>query len=130
MIDDENLRTSSCSHYFITNIVEVDYKCPQSLLLREMKFFQRYYDDAENSTPITAITVHCNVKTFKWLLDYIKAKSPETDECSVLQSLEVANVPSILVSAEFLEMASLVFSIRCLLYIIDRCLHTLLLRQL
>nr|VZI22969.1 unnamed protein product [Spirometra erinaceieuropaei] len=67
-------------------------------------------DDANGGKDIegvtSGITVHCDVDTFQWLLNFIKqeASAERFGSCE----LTIANVFPIIVSAEFLEMPSLV----------------------
>jgi len=69
-----------------------DFKCDRTLLLSNMKYFEKYLCDQKNIEDID-ISVHCDVNIFDWLMKYIHKKVPK---------LEVKNSVSILISSDFL----------------------------
>ena len=98
--------------------VRRDFSCQRGTLLREMKYFGKFLESAEegkegngdgSSTGGSAsgekaevdISVHCDIQIFEWLMRY--ARAPGTPP-----PLTAASVVSILVSSDFLEMDGLV----------------------
>ncbi len=63
-----------------------------------MKYFEKYLSDSKNIDDID-ISVHCDINIFDWLMRFIHKKEPKFD---------VKNAISILISSDFLQMASLV----------------------
>lgn len=63
-----------------------------------MKYFEKYLQDSKNLEDID-ISVHCDINIFDWLMRYIHRKDPK---------LEVKNAISILISSDFLQMATLI----------------------
>ena len=51
-----------------------DFKCQKSLLVRYMKYFEKYLTDNTSGNDID-ISVHCDVKIFDWLVKYIYYRS-------------------------------------------------------
>ncbi|KAI9339603.1 hypothetical protein BDR26DRAFT_934730 [Obelidium mucronatum] len=84
-----------------------DFYCKQYLLLREMKFFAYLADKTTSSNQID-IDVHCDIEVFEWLMMFITRQRP---------ALEPRSVVSILISSNFLQMATL--QDICLEYIRD-----------
>eukprot|EP00826_Nyctotherus_ovalis_P061252 TRINITY_DN8699_c0_g2_i3.p1 TRINITY_DN8699_c0_g2~~TRINITY_DN8699_c0_g2_i3.p1 ORF type:complete len:485 (+),score=134.76 TRINITY_DN8699_c0_g2_i3:536-1990(+) len=87
--------------------MEKDFKCDKHTLLSQMKYFEKF--QPVNSSGSTAledldISVHCDIQIFEWLMKYLQHPQMQT------KSLEVANVISILISAEYLQMPRLVES--------------------
>jgi hypothetical protein len=75
-----------------------DFKCDRTLLLQNMKYFEKYLADSKNIDDID-ISVHCDINIFDWLMRYVHKKEPK---------LEVKNSISILISSDFLQMEVLV----------------------
>lgn len=75
-----------------------DFKCDRTLLLNNMKYFEKYLSDSKNLDDID-ISVHCDINIFDWLMKYVHKKEPK---------LEIKNSVSILISSDFLQMSSLV----------------------
>jgi hypothetical protein len=84
--------------------VSKDFTCPKDLLLDKMKYFEKYLTSASSLEDID-ISVHCDIKIFEWLMKYVQDQNPK---------LEVSNVVSILISSDFLQIASLVHE--CILF--------------
>mmetsp|Transcript_60717 Transcript_60717/g.140229 ORF Transcript_60717/g.140229 Transcript_60717/m.140229 type:complete len:649 (-) Transcript_60717:185-2131(-) len=79
--------------------ISKDFSCPHDVLINNMRYFDSYLTDTEEDM---IISVHCDIKIFQWLIDHMRGTN--TSE------LEVNNVVSILVSADFLQMQGLVES--------------------
>lgn len=47
-----------------------DFKCERNLLLKSMKYFEKYLVDQKSLDDID-ISVHCDVTIFDWLMKYI-----------------------------------------------------------
>ena len=75
-----------------------DFRCDRTLLLHNMKYFEKYLADSKNLDDID-ISVHCDINIFDWLMRYVHKKEPK---------LEVKNSISILISSDFLQMPTLV----------------------
>ena len=75
-----------------------DFKCDRTLLLNNMKYFEKYLADSKNLDDID-ISVHCDINIFDWLMRFVHKKEPK---------LEIKNSISILISSDFLQMAPLV----------------------
>jgi hypothetical protein len=75
-----------------------DFKCDRTILVNNMKYFEKYLSDNKNIEDID-ISVHCDINIFDWLMRYIHKKDPK---------LEIKNAISILISSDFLQMAHLV----------------------
>ena len=83
--------------------VKEDFRCRRHLLLKHMAYFRSFI--GESSGPAAAaervaISVHCDVRVFAWLMRYVhSAEAPPP--------LDAASVISILISSDFLQMAPL-----------------------
>jgi hypothetical protein len=75
-----------------------DFKCDKTLLLLNMKYFEKYLADSKNLDDID-ISVHCDISIFDWLMRFVHKKEPK---------LEIKNSISILISSDFLQMPHLV----------------------
>lgn len=75
-----------------------DFRCDRTLLLHNMKYFEKYLADSKNLDDID-ISVHCDINIFDWLMRYVHKKEPK---------LEIKNSISILISSDFLQMPTLV----------------------
>ena len=75
-----------------------DFKCDRTILVANMKYFEKYLSDNKNIEDID-ISVHCDINIFDWLMRYIHKKDTK---------LEIKNAISILISSDFLQMAHLV----------------------
>lgn len=87
--------------------MDKDFKCDKHTLLSQMKYFEKFQPaSSSGSTALEDldISVHCDIQIFEWLMKYLQ--HPQTQ----IKSLEVANVISILISAEYLQMPRLVES--------------------
>ena len=81
--------------------VSKDFCCKRNILVKHMRYFERFLAENENGYDDIDISVHCDVEIFEWLMSYIH----ETDKPPVLDK---AIVVSILISSEFLQMDTLV----------------------
>jgi hypothetical protein len=72
-----------------------DFKCDRSLLLQNMKYFEKYLADQQSLEDID-ISVHCDIQIFDWLMKYVHRLNPVVD---------TKNAVSILISSDFLQMA-------------------------
>jgi len=70
----------------------------KSLLLNEMKYFEKHLKATDSADDID-ISVHCDIKIFEWLMNYLNNCAPK---------LEPTTVIPILISADFLVMKSLI----------------------
>jgi len=77
-----------------------DFYCSRELLLSHMHYFQAYLSGARQYEEID-ISVHCDVHIFEWLMEFIH-------EPTTPPYLDPSSVVSILISADFLQMAALV----------------------
>ncbi|KAL1529873.1 hypothetical protein AB1Y20_000803 [Prymnesium parvum] len=77
-----------------------DFSCSRKLLLSHMKYFSPYLTADRGHNEID-ISVHCDIEIFEWLIEYMHR--PEDPP-----QMEASSVLSILISAEFLQMSSLV----------------------
>ena len=87
--------------------VNRDFMCRKDLLLSEMRYFSSYLT-GKNAYEDVDISVHCDVHIFEWLVRYIHNASDPP-------ALAVNSVVSILISSDFLQMATL--SSNCLDFI-------------
>ncbi|CBN79296.1 conserved unknown protein [Ectocarpus siliculosus] len=55
-----------------------DFPCERRLLLREMKYFQSYLVGASSPYDEIDILVHCDVRIFEWLFQYIHSSDGKT----------------------------------------------------
>jgi len=78
-----------------------DFCCKRNILVKHMRYFERFLAENENGYDDIDISVHCDVEIFEWLMSYIH----EPDKPPVLDK---AIVVSILISSEFLQMETLV----------------------
>ena len=107
-------------HVFDENGTQ-NFSCNVEQLLRHMKYFESYLapggrkgpssvgtgsTDANSATVANYddldISVHCEIGVFQWLVNYIENPTAQVDE------VNVQNVVSILMAAEFLMMQDLV----------------------
>ena len=82
-----------------------DFVCERNLLIAEMQYFEAYLADSPKCDKIE-ISVHCDVKIFHWLINYVKATNG--DKSIKKPSLTPKIVVSILISSDFLQMKKLV----------------------
>lgn len=75
-----------------------DFRCDRTLLLNNMKYFEKYLTDQKSLDDID-ISVHCDITIFDWLMKYVHGNAPQ---------LDIKNAISILISSDFLQMAGLV----------------------
>ena len=87
--------------------VKKDFKCRRSVLLANMKYFEAYLTDEDSADDID-ISVHCDIKIFDWLMKYIENPAAQTKD-----NLDIKNVISVLISAEFLKMPTLLETCIC-----------------
>jgi Domain of unknown function (DUF3342) len=78
-----------------------DFYCKRTILVRHMKYFEKFLLENENGYDDIDISVHCDVEIFEWLMTYIH--EPDTSH-----NLDKNIVVSILISSEFLQMDALV----------------------
>lgn len=91
--------------------VSKDFRCDKGLLLSHMKYFEKFKTEGTTLEDLD-ISVHCDVKVFEWLMQYLR--SPSSQQAA----MDPTNVISILVSADYLQMDRLVSE--CINFI---CLH-------
>ena len=63
-----------------------------------MKYFEKHLKMTDSVDDID-ISVHCDIKIFDWLINYLNEANPR---------IEVSNVIPILISADFLVMKRLI----------------------
>lgn len=78
-----------------------DFCCKRNILVRHMKYFEKFLSENENGYDDIDISVHCDVEIFEWLMMYIH--EPENPP-----QFDKAIIVSILISSEFLQMDTLV----------------------
>lgn len=78
-----------------------DFCCKRDILVKHMKYFDRFLTENDSGYDDIDISVHCDIDIFEWLMAYIHEpdKPPNMDKSIVV---------SILISSEFLQMDSLV----------------------
>ena len=81
--------------------VNRDFCCKRDILVKHMKYFEKFLAENANGYEDIDISVHCDVEIFEWLMVYIH------DPGNVV-SIDKSIVVSILISSEFLQMDSLV----------------------
>lgn len=94
--------------------IEKDFRCGKDLLLSQMKYFEKFQPAGNaKSTALEDldISVHCDIQIFEWLMKYLLHPQAQ------FSTLEVSNVVSILISADYLQMEHLVDE--CTRYIKD-----------
>lgn len=75
-----------------------DFSCDRDVLLSGMTYFRDFLDDSEEEVDIS---VHCDLKIFEWLIDYISSSTQKPE-------LGRKELISILISSQFLGMDALV----------------------
>jgi hypothetical protein len=99
-----------------TRQISKDFCCKRDILVRHMKYFEKFLQENESGYDDIDISVHCDVEIFEWLMTYIhKPDKPPTLEKSI--------VVSILISSEFLQMDTLVE--HCLVHIANTLNETI-----
>jgi len=81
--------------------INKDFFCEKDLLLSHMKYFENLKYENPNLEELD-ISVHCDIKIFEWLMTYLH------DPIGQIANMEVSSAISILISAEYLQMAELV----------------------
>ena len=81
--------------------VTKDFCCRRDILIKYMKYFERFLTENENGYDDVDISVHCDIEIFEWLMSYIH-------EPNVPPKFDKSIIISILISSEFLQMDSLV----------------------
>eukprot|EP01105_Mastigella_eilhardi_P028429 TRINITY_DN935_c0_g1_i2.p1 TRINITY_DN935_c0_g1~~TRINITY_DN935_c0_g1_i2.p1 ORF type:complete len:468 (+),score=124.08 TRINITY_DN935_c0_g1_i2:1379-2782(+) len=76
-----------------------DFRCDRDVLCQSTTYFRELLAQHE----VVDVTVHCNVTIFAWLVQYIHACAP-----AQRPTLDVKNVITVLISAEYLGIAQLV----------------------
>lgn len=86
-----------------TNNTKSDFVCGRALLVKEMKYFHDYLPEEETALSEIDISVHCDIHIFSLLMNWVKRnESPESFK------LSKSNLIPVLVSADFLQIKSLV----------------------
>lgn len=99
-----------------TRQISKDFCCKRDILVKHMKYFEKFLQENESGYDDIDISVHCDVEIFEWLMTYIhKPDKPPTLEKSI--------VVSILISSEFLQMDTLVE--HCLVHIANTLNETI-----
>lgn len=81
--------------------ISKDFCCKRDILVKHMKYFEKFLAENENGYDDIDISVHCDVEIFEWLMTYIhEPDSPPKIEKTI--------IVSILISSEFLQMDALV----------------------
>jgi len=81
--------------------VTKDFCCRRDILIKYMKYFERFLTENENGYDDVDISVHCDIEIFEWLMSYIH-------EPNITPKFDKSIIISILISSEFLQMDSLV----------------------
>lgn len=71
-----------------------------------MKYFEKHLKATDSAEDID-ISVHCDIKIFEWLMNYLHSTYPK---------LEVSTVIPILISADFLIMERLIDD--CIMFLV------------
>ena len=91
--------------------VNKDFTCEKELLVTHMKYFEKYLTEATSVDDID-ISVHCDIKIFEWLMKYLQGihqhRHSQSSSEEPAPKLDIKNVISILISSDFLQMATLV----------------------
>lgn len=82
--------------------VSRDFCCNRSILVNNMRYFERFLGENEGAYEDIDISVHCDVEIFEWLMTYIH--DPKHQSTRIDKSIII----SILISSEFLQMDELV----------------------
>lgn len=85
--------------------VKKDFECDKNTLVTQMKYFEKLQPSgAGQGTALEDldIAVHCDIQIFEWLMRYLQ--NPQAQG----KMLEMNNVISILISAEYLQMPQLI----------------------
>ncbi len=98
-----------------------DFKCDKHTLLAQMKYFEKFQPAGCPGASSTAledldISVHCDIQIFEWLMKYLQHPAQ-------ISKLDITNVISILISAEYLQMPKLVEE--CVGFIRDHLLEVM-----
>ena len=51
--------------------VSKDFCCKRNILVKHMRYFERFLAENENGYDDIDISVHCDVEIFEWLMSYI-----------------------------------------------------------
>ncbi|XP_063227122.1 SANT and BTB domain regulator of class switch recombination-like [Bacillus rossius redtenbacheri] len=86
------------------------YLCSRELLAKHVGYLAEQFKVSK--LEITEVSIHCNINTFNWLIQWIRKVDSSPDQLPVL---DIGNVFPVLVSAEFLVMKALIS--RCLQFI-------------
>ncbi len=102
--------------------VSKDFRCDKKTLLEQMKYFEKFQSAGSDAAGATSledldISVHCDIQIFEWLMRYLQKPQTQTT------LLEVSNVISILISADYLQMPRLVDE--CVLFVRNHLLEVL-----
>ncbi|RDD47288.1 Uncharacterized protein KIAA1841 [Trichoplax sp. H2] len=116
--------------YDDANQITKDFICPRELLVKEMQYFAECLPHDISSPDDIDISVHCDIKIFRWLMEYVKSndkdangdqskitEKPKLEFFAVVLTLTFIarkNVIPIIISADYLKMNKLVDE--CLLY--------------
>ncbi|CAF0730699.1 unnamed protein product [Rotaria sordida] len=85
-------------------ILQRQFSCNRSLLIREMRYFADYLKDEPDQVEEVDISVHCDLDIFQWLMSFVNRSSSSKEP-----ELEPRIAVSILISSAFLKMDKLVF---------------------
>ncbi|CAJ1353870.1 unnamed protein product [Effrenium voratum] len=80
--------------------VRRDFFCKQTQLLEHMKYFETCLAGVSPDDEVE-ISVHCDIKVFEWLVEYMEGSRE-------VSALDTKDLVSILISADFLQMETLV----------------------
>lgn len=61
--------------------INKDFSCEKDLLTQNMKYFDKYLTDSTSVEDID-ISVHCDIKIFEWLMQYLHQKKSFDDSKS------------------------------------------------
>jgi len=86
-----------------TNNTKSDFVCGRALLVKEMKYFHDYLPEEETALSEIDISVHCDIHIFSLLMNWVKR-----NESAESFKLSKSNLIPVLVSADFLQIKSLV----------------------
>ena len=99
-----------------TRQISKDFCCKRDILVKHMKYFEKFLQENESGYDDIDISVHCDVEIFEWLMTYIHKPDRPPD-------LDKSIVVSILISSEFLQMDVLVE--HCLVHIANNLNETI-----
>ncbi|EDV21711.1 uncharacterized protein TRIADDRAFT_59710 [Trichoplax adhaerens] len=73
--------------YDDANQITKDFICPRELLVKEMQYFAECLPHDISSPDDIDISVHCDIKIFRWLMEYVKSndKDANSDQSKITE---------------------------------------------